>query len=228
MIIDGFNKLTLLDYPGHLSAIIFTRGCNFKCPFCQNSSLVLNKSHEKGNYSEDEVLAYLKKRQGILQGIVISGGEPTIQKNLKDFIKNVKKLRYDVKLDTNGSNPNLLRELIDEKLIDYVAMDIKNSFLRYSETAGKKIVEDKIKESIKILKENKIDFEFRTTISKELHDYESIKKICEYIGKDTKYFLQNYNDSDTVLQRGLHGFTDSELEEFRIKLIKDFPKIEIR
>lgn len=228
MIIDGFNKLTLLDYPGHLSAIIFTRGCNFKCPFCQNSSLVLNKSHEKGNYSEDEVLAYLKKRQGILQGIVISGGEPTIQKNLKDFIKNVKKLRYDVKLDTNGSNPNLLRELIDEKLIDYVAMDIKNSFLRYSATAGKKIVEDKIKESIKILKENKIDFEFRTTISKELHDYESIKKICEYIGKDTKYFLQNYNDSDTVLQRGLHGFTDSELEEFRIKLIKDFPKIEIR
>ena len=168
MKISGFQKLTLLDFPGKVSCIIFTQGCNFKCPYCQNSGLI---GHENEYLiPEEEIFSYLKKRQGILDGIVISGGEPTVQKDLDQFMRKVKELGYQIKLDTNGSNPDLIKKLLDEELVDYVAMDIKNVLSEYKDVTGVKVLEEKIKKSIKILQKSNIDHEFRTTIIKNIHD----------------------------------------------------------
>lgn len=208
MIINGLEKITIQDYPEHLACIIFTAGCNFQCPFCQNSSLI--KMNQKGLISEDEVLAYLTKRQHILDGVVISGGEPTVQKDLKDFILKVKALKLDVKLDTNGYNPKILQELITSHLIDYVAMDIKNVPEKYELTCGKKIAFAHIAKSINILKNSSLPHEFRTTIIKEEHTLEDIKKIISLIGND-HYYLQNFKESPDVLAKNLHGFSNEEL-----------------
>lgn len=227
MIIDGFNKLTLLDYPGYTACIIFTRGCNFNCNFCQNSTLIkINKS--KGLIRKEEVLEYLTKRKGILDGIVISGGEPTIQKDLISFIEEIKKLNLKVKLDTNGYNPKVLKYLIDHKLIDYIAMDIKHIFKNYKDIIKKNIVMDKINESINLIKDSNIDHEFRTTIIKEHHSLENIIEIIEFIGKNEKYYLQNFEDSDNVNCRNLHGFSDEELIELESALKKHSKNIKIR
>lgn len=214
MIIDGFDELTLLDYPGYLACIIFTRGCNFKCPYCQNSSLI-RYSKEPSKYSEEEILDFLNKRKGKLEGIVISGGEPTIQKGLKDFIKKIKMLDFKVKLDTNGSNPKILKELIDENLVDYIAMDIKNDLEHYEDVTFSKVNTKAIKESIDLICKSKIDYEFRTTIMKENHKIENLKNILELI-KDKKYYIQNFKVSDDVIDKSLSSFTDEEL-----KLIKE-------
>lgn len=227
MKISGMEKLTLLDYPSKTACLIFTQGCNLKCPFCQNSAL-LDTNHD-GIIDENEVLAYLDKRKGIIDGICISGGEPLIQKDVEKFIKRVKEKGVQVKLDTNGSNPKKLKDLIDKKLIDYVAMDIKNDFTDYGKTAGiEKINTNKIKESIKILENSDIEYEFRTTIVKELHDLKKIENICKYINRKSKYYLQNYRDSITVLQKGLTGFSDKELQEIKEKLSKKYPNVMIR
>lgn len=227
MKISGMEKLTLLDYPSKTACLIFTQGCNLKCPFCQNSAL-LDTNHD-GIIDENEVLAYLDKRKGIIDGICISGGEPLIQKDVEKFIKRVKEKGFQVKLDTNGSNPKKLKDLIDKKLIDYVAMDIKNDFTDYGKTAGiEKINTNKIKESIKILENSDIEYEFRTTIVKELHDLKKIENICKYINRKSKYYLQNYRDSITVLQKGLTGFSDKELQEIKEKLSKKYPNVMIR
>ena len=159
MIIDGFERLTLLDYPEHISCIIFTRGCNLRCSYCQNSSLMLLKK-TPGNVSEEEVLDYLQKRKNVLDGIVISGGEPTVQKGLIDFIKKVKAIGLKVKLDTNGFNPKVLKEVLDQNLVDYVAMDIKHSFKHYENIAKCKVNTKLLEESIKLLKNSGIDYEF--------------------------------------------------------------------
>ena len=165
-------------------------------------------------------------RKKILDGVVITGGEPTVQKDLKSFIKKIKDLGLLVKLDTNGGNPKVLQELIDEDLVDYVAMDIKNVFNKYNITAGKKINLDNIKKSIEILKASKIDYEFRTTIIKEMHSLDDIVSICKLVG-DAKYYLQNFEDSEFVIDHSLHGFSREELL-FIDKYLKDFPNVEIR
>lgn len=227
MIIDGFNKLTLLDYPGLTACIIFTRGCNFNCNFCQNSSLIkINK--RQGLISEQEVLSYLTKRKSVLDGIVISGGEPTIQKGLIEFIKKVKKIGVKVKLDTNGYNPQVLQYLIDNRLVDYIAMDIKHIFTNYAKIIKKNIGLDKIKQSIELLKKSQIDHEFRTTIIKEYHRSDDLIKIIAFIGKKEKYYLQNFVDSEDVNCRGLHGFTDEELISLENTLRKYSKNIKIR
>ena len=227
MKISGMEKLTLLDYPSKTACLIFTQGCNLKCPFCHNSSL-LDTNHD-GVIDESEVLAYLDKRKGLIDGICISGGEPLLQKDIESFIKEVKERGFKVKLDTNGSNPKKLKDLIDKNLLDYVAMDIKNDFTNYEKTSGiTKINIDKIKESIKILESSNIEYEFRTTIVKELHDVEKIENICKYIGKKSKYYLQNYRDSESVLQKGLTGFSNKELKELKEKLNKKYPNVSIR
>ena len=172
--IGGFQKLTLSDYPGNTACIIFTKGCNFNCSYCQNSSLI--KINDKDLITEDDIFKYLESRKKLLDGVVISGGEPTIQKNLKELIIKIKNMGFKVKLDTNGSNPNLLEELIKEKLLDYVAMDIKNIFSKYEEVINAKVKIDNIKKSIEILKNSEIDHEFRTTIIKNYHDKEKKKK----------------------------------------------------
>ena len=169
MTINGMQKLTLLDYPGNVACLIFTQGCNFRCPFCHNSGLLdMNNNCEK--IDEKEVFKYLEKRRGLLDGVCISGGEPLLQKDIEDFIRKVKDLGYKVKLDTNGSSPKKLKQLIEDGLIDYVAMDIKNDFLNYDKTAGMCTNIDNIKKSIEIIENSNIEYEFRTTIVKQFHD----------------------------------------------------------
>ena len=225
MNIAGVQKVTLLDYPGKVACEIFTQGCNFECPFCQNSSLI--PITNTGEFSEEEIFEYLNLRKNILDGVVITGGEPTVQKDLKGFIKKIKNLGLLVKLDTNGGNPKVLQELIDEDLVDYVAMDIKNIFNKYNITSGKKINLDNIKKSIEILKASKIDYEFRTTIIKEMHSLDDIVSICKLVG-NAKYYLQNFEDSENVIDHSLHGFSREELL-FIDKYLKDvFPNVEIR
>jgi len=211
-IIDGFDKLTLLNYPDKVACTIFTKGCNFKCPFCHNSSLI---SLDKENDKYKEVISYLNKRKGILDGVCITGGEPLIHKSTKELIKEIKSMGFLVKLDTNGSNPVMLKELIDENLIDYVAMDIKNTFDKYEMTIGCKTNIDNIKKSIDIIESSNIDYEFRTTIVKELHTFDDIKGIINMINKKSKYYIQNFRNSDGVLNKKLNGFTKEELENLQ-------------
>lgn len=227
MIIDGFNKLTLLDYPGHTACIIFTRGCNFNCNFCQNSSLIkMDKS--EGLINKEEVIEYLKKRKNILDGIVISGGEPTLQKDLISFIEEVKKLNLKIKLDTNGYNPKILKYLIENNLVDYIAMDIKHTFINYHKIIQKNIILDKIKESVNLIKESNIDHEFRTTIIKEHHKLDDLIEMIKFIGKRENYYLQNFVDSDNVNCSGLHGFSDEELISLENTLKKYSKNIKVR
>ncbi len=217
MIIDGFEQLTLLDYPGHLACMIFTRGCNFRCPYCQNSSLI-RYDKNPGKFSEEEILEFLKSRQGKLEGIVISGGEPTIQKGLIEFIRKVKELDFKVKLDTNGSNPKVLKQLLDENLVDYIAMDIKNDLEDYESVTDCKVNIGAIKESIELISKSKIDYEFRTTIMKECHKLANLKKILELI-KGKKYYVQNFQVSDDVINKSLSSFTTDELRGIKEELL---------
>lgn len=227
MKISGLQKLTLLDFPDVVSCIVFTKGCNLRCPFCHNSSLVVD-SKLTPEIDEEEVFSYLNKRKNILDGVVISGGEPLLQKDIKDFIVRIKTLGYKVKLDTNGVNSKLLSELIDEKLVDYVAMDIKNTFDKYDMTTGKSNSKiDNIKESIRILKKEKVPYEFRTTIVKDFHNIEDIKKILKYIN-GSKYFIQNFVDNENTIKKGLTGFTKDELININNELKKDFTNFKIR
>ena len=227
MIIDGLQKTTLLDFPGSVACIIFTRGCNFNCPYCQNSELIgCNK--DNGIFTEEYILNYLEKRKNVLDGVVISGGEPLLQKDIKEFIIKIRNLGLKIKLDTNGSNPQKLEELIKEGLIDYVAMDVKNVFAKYFNTIGNNTFIKNIERSIDILKKSNIKYEFRTTIVKEFHTVNDMYTICEFLGKDSKYYLQNFQDSDGVMNHGLHGFTHDELTDINSYLKKDFPNMEIR
>ena len=210
MFFAGFQKLTLLDYPGKVACILFTNGCNFRCPFCHNASLV--RAQDGADISDDEVLEFLKKRQGILEGVCISGGEPLIHNELKDFIREVKKLGYPVKLDTNGSFPQKLRELIGEGLVDYVAMDVKNSFEKYNVTTGINADIDSVKESIEILINGNIDYEFRTTLVSGFHTTQDMQRIGEMIKGTKKYYLQNFVDSGDILCPGLAPLGEEEME----------------
>lgn len=217
MQISGFQKTTVLDFPGHLAAIVFTKGCNYRCPFCQNGGLLKS---DVELIDEREILDYLKKRKNVLEGLTISGGEPTIQEHLEDFIKEVRSYGYKIKLDTNGSNPSVIRHLIEERLLDYIAMDIKNDFTKYEDISGVAHVDtEKIKESIAVIKNSGIDHEFRTTIVKEFHTIDDIENICRTVS-GSKYFVQNFEDSKEVLKSGLHGFTKKELEAIEEKIKK--------
>lgn len=225
MEISGFEKMTLTDYPGSVAAIVFTQGCNFKCPFCHNSDLIYFKS---GVIDENEVLDYLGKRKKMLDGVVITGGEPTMQKDLIGFLNKVKDLGLKVKLDTNGAKPEILQKIIDLNLVDYIAMDIKSSQNNYSEVSGVKVDINKIRESISIIKKSKLDFEFRTTVVKNYHNYESLLEICEYVGKDVKYYLQNFENSSRVLNSTLGSFSKDELLKMCAKINGKFPNVKVR
>jgi len=202
MQINGFNKTTLLDYPGHLASTIFLGGCNMRCPFCHNASLVTNVSTQP-IIPVEEVLSYLDKRKNILEGVCITGGEPTLYHDLPEFIASIKALGFKVKLDTNGTHPTMLRALINDSLLDYVSIDIKNSPAKYGVTAG---VSDfditPILESMSILLTGTLDYEFRTTIVKELHTEEDILSIGQWLQGATAYYLQCYKDSGDILSPG--------------------------
>lgn len=216
MKISGLQKLTLLDYPGHLACTVFTAGCNFRCPFCQNASLVL-PSKEISQYREEEILNFLSSRKHILEGLCISGGEPTMQPDLTDFIRKVKSMGYSVKLDTNGTHPKLLRELIEDQLIDMVAMDIKNSKESYPKTSGIEILNiNSIEESVDLLKEGRIPYEFRTTIVRELHTKKDMEDIGKWLYGSSPYYLQAFVDSGDLIGTNLTGYSKQEL----IKLLE--------
>ncbi len=209
----GFQKLTVLDYPGHVACIIFTKGCNFRCPFCHNALLVENDDEQI--YNEDEIIAFLEKRKKVLDGVCITGGEPLLHKELKAFLKKVKAMGYDVKLDTNGSFPERLRELVEAGLVDYVAMDIKNTFEKYSQTAGADVDTDKIKESIEFLLKGTVNYEFRTTVTDELHTASDIENIARSISGAEKYFIQNFVDSGNILEKNLKNLHPADGEKLR-------------
>lgn len=213
MQIHGFNKTTLLDYPGLVAATIFTGACNFRCPYCHNADLVLNPSSQPV-IPEEEILSHLRKRKGITQGVCITGGEPTLQKDLKDFIKKLKELDLKVKLDSNGYKPEELKDLVKDNLLDYIAMDVKAPLDEYDVIAGVKLDTSKLKESIDFLIAGDLPFEFRTTVIKDFHTRESFEKISELIKGAKNYYLQGYIDSPNVIQPGLTSYTYEEMQEF--------------
>jgi len=199
MKIGGFQKLTLIDYPGRIAATVFLTGCNFRCPFCYSSELVLpEKIKNQPKISEKDFFNFLKERKELIEGIVLCGGEPTISKGLIPLIKKIKKMGFSVKLDTNGSDPKMLKKLIDEKLVDYVAMDIKAPMEKYKKIFGKRVKIDDIEKSIKILKEGRVDYEFRTTVVPTVLNKEDILKIVRWIGPAKRYFLQNFRPEKTI------------------------------
>ncbi len=197
--IGGLQKTTLIDYPGRVACTVFLIGCNFRCPFCYSSELVLpEKIKLQPRIYEKDFFKFLKERRGLLDGVTVCGGEPTINKDLPQFCKKIKKLGYFVKLDTNGSNPQMLKKLIDEKLIDYVAMDIKAPEEKYNKSAGVKVDIKKIQKSIDVLKEGKVDYEFRSTILPRLHTKEDVINMAKWIKGTKKYYLQNFRAEKTV------------------------------
>lgn len=229
MKISGLQKVTLLDYPGKIACTIFTCGCDFRCPFCHNSSLV-TRADEAPILDEDEdILAFLRKRKKALDGVCITGGEPLIHADIRDFIIKIRELGFKIKLDTNGSFPAKLIELVEAGLIDYVAIDIKNSKEKYAQTIGLPTFDmSKIEKSVDFLMKGDIPYEFRTTLVREFHTLTDLEKIADWIGQSQAYFLQNFVDSGDLIQSGLHGFTPEEMREFYKALKNKFKKIELR
>ncbi|MGI6095954.1 MAG: anaerobic ribonucleoside-triphosphate reductase activating protein [Lachnospiraceae bacterium] len=228
MNICGLNKTTLLDYPGKIACTIFLGGCNFRCPFCHNSRLVLSP-HTQPQLTEEEILSFLKKRQGILEGVCITGGEPTQEKGLIAFIEKIHNIGYPIKLDTNGSRPWILKKLVHNQLIDMVAMDIKSSFSSYEKVAGVKGISlDPIRESAAFLLTDVIPYEFRTTVVRELHNAEDFRQIGKWLAGCQAYYLQAYQDSPEVMIPGFTSYTREELEEFQAILQQTISKVEIR
>lgn len=235
MKILGLQKQSLIEYPGKISAVIFLGGCNFRCHFCHVPTLVLPELIETQNeISQEEILSFLEKRKTFLEAVSITGGEPTLNKDLPDFIKKIKSLGFLVQLETNGTNPEMLRKLIEENFIDYVAMDIKHrldSFEKYNEITGFKLTKElfeNIKESIKILLSNKIDYQFRTTLIKEFHQKEDILEICKEIQGAKIYYLQNYQKENKTISGNIFTpFKEEEIEEI-IKDCKNLVNIHYR
>lgn len=231
MILGGLQKLTLIDYPGHIAATVFTMGCNFRCPFCHNPELVSDSRYTVSGILEKEFFDLLKNRQGKLEGVCITGGEPTIQPDIIDFIRKIKKLEYKVKLDTNGARPDVLRLLYRENLLDFVAMDIKNSLKKYATTANSKIDKERIKLSADLIRNSGIDYEFRTTVVPGLHEEGDFLKIGEWLEGAKKYVLQAFEDKGKILDPRLKKKTKGkrmDLEKIAKSIEKYFGKVEIR
>lgn len=221
MEINGFMKMTLLDFPSKVACTIFCGGCNFLCPFCHNAFLVTEREKAE-SFTEKEIFDFLKKRQGLLDGVCITGGEPLLQPDLEGFIRKIKDMGFLVKLDTNGFLTKKLQHLVNEGIIDYVAMDVKNSLEKYPDTVGlDKLDTSKIKESIDFLLTGKVDYEFRTTVSSELHTVEDIKSIGKLIKGAKRYFLQNFEDSGHLIGEGLTSVTPENLVKMQ-QIATDF------
>ncbi len=227
MLIKGLQKLTLLDYPGKMACTVFTAGCNFRCPFCHNASLVTNIDDER--ISEEEFFSFLNKRQGILEGVCITGGEPTLQPDLAEFMKKIKDLGYAIKLDTNGYRPDVLKDIVNNGLVDYVAMDIKNSKEKYGLTVGiEKMDIAKIEESVDFLKNGNCPYEFRTTVVKELHTPQDIESMAKWISGATQYFLQSFVDSGDLICTGYSGYDKNDMKNMLNIAKKHFSNTELR
>jgi pyruvate formate lyase activating enzyme len=228
MHIGGMQKLTLLDYPGKVACTIFLSGCNLRCLYCHNPDLVLPERIERQELSAAEVLLFLENRRGKLDGVCISGGEPTLQQDLPRFAADIRSLGYVVKLDTNGTNPGMLRELLHDDLLDYVAMDIKNSPEHYAETCGGVDVLPKVQESASLLLNSALDYEFRTTVCKPLHTEKEMAEIGRWLKGAKRYFLQSFEDSGDLVIGGVQAHTQAELMRLLHAVLPYIPNTQLR
>ena len=226
MNIQGFQKLTLLDYPGRTACTVFTGGCNLRCPFCHNADLV--RTPIAGPNLTDEVLTYLARRQGILDGVCITGGEPLLQPDLVDFIRQIKELGYAVKLDTNGALPDRLAALLDTDLVDYVAMDVKSSPAGYAAAAGVDTDWTVFDRSIRILQESGVPHEFRTTAVGGLHTPEDFAAIGRWLSGASAYYIQRFVDSGRLLGEGFSPFSIEEMERLLTVAREHIPTAQLR
>lgn len=227
MNINGLQKLTLLDFPGHTACTVFLAGCDMKCPFCHNSELIDGSADVI--MTDEEFLTFLKGRLGLLDGVAFTGGEPLLRKGLPILLQKIKELGFATKLDTNGAHPKALKSVLDSKLVDYVAMDVKNSPEKYSETSGKADIDiAKIKESIEIIMNSGVDYEFRTTVVDQLHDESSFIAISQLIQGAKRYFLQAFTDRDTVVYSGFSAPAKETMEKYAEIVRKTVKNVEIR
>ncbi|MBQ4108156.1 MAG: anaerobic ribonucleoside-triphosphate reductase activating protein [Clostridia bacterium] len=225
---SGFQRLTLLDYPGKVACTLFTSGCNLRCPFCHNASLVTHIDNTN-IYKEEEILSYLKKRQGILEGVCISGGEPLLHAEIEDFISKVKELGYSVKLDTNGFFPDKLISLVNKGLIDYVAVDFKNCYEKYALTAGVENLDiAPFKKTVEFLLSGAVDYEFRTTVVDGLHQTQDIVNIAKTISGAPRYFLQSFVDSGDLIGSGFCAISPENMKKTADLARAFVPNTEIR
>ena len=228
MKIGGLQKTSLLDYPGILSAIIWTAGCNFRCPFCYNKQLVLGKTEI---ISEETILSFLEKRRDVLEGLSISGGEPLLQEDIVDFTEKVKKLNYLIKIDTNGAFPEKLKELIDKKLVDYVSMDVKAPKEKYAQLAGVKIDISKIKQSVDLIKNEAPDYEFKTTIVPGLLDKKDIVEIAKWLEGSKQFYLQQFKSDSPLVSSKLNDivpYSEEKLSEMLYEIKPFFKNCNLR
>lgn len=233
MLIGGLQKTTLIDYPGKLAATVFLAGCNFRCPFCHNPELVFPDRLGGGVMAEKDFFAWLKSRRGKLEGICITGGEPTLQKDLLIFLRRIKKMGFLIKLDTNGSRPDVLRRALKENLLDFIAMDIKNSPEKYALTTGVKLDVERIRLSVDLIRHSKADYEFRTTVAPGLHHSRDLLAIGRWLEGSKKYVLQKYDFKGKILseeyrQKTLRWKKRLDLNQEKRKLKKYFDRVEVR
>lgn len=227
MKIHGLQKMTLLDFPGKVACTVFFGGCDMRCPFCHNAELLDGSAPPI--MDEQELLSFLKKRKGLLDGVAITGGEPLLQPDLPALAARIRDMGYPVKLDTNGTHPARLRNMIEKGLVQYVAMDIKNAPERYAVTTGLPVFDiTPVRESVSLLMEGRTAYEFRTTVVAELHDDSSFEQIGKWIRGAAHYFLQKFTDRDTVPFEGLHAPTDEQMIQWADMLRKDIPSVELR
>ena len=230
MKVTGIQKLTLLDYPGVVACTVFTAGCNFRCPFCHNAMLVLPEQIDDECLTDDEVFGFLKKRRGVLDGVAVTGGEPLLHADMPEFLARVKELGYKIKLDTNGSNPELLSEIVKNKLVDRVAMDIKNAPEEYARTIGLKSFDiAPVERSKDMLLRGDIDYEFRTTVVKGIHTKESLIGAAKWIEGAKEYYLQQFKDSgNLILPDGLSAYDEKQMHALADAVRDYVPTVEVR
>lgn len=225
MKIGGLQKLTLIDYPQKPACTVFLAGCNFRCPWCHSPGLVVPEKIEKSpKLKEEDFFKFLKKRKGLLEGVVICGGEPTVNKDLPDLIKKIKDLGYQVKLDTNGSNPKMIERLLEEDLLDYIAMDLKAPLADYKKATGVNLDPKLLRRSIQLIK-SMPDYEFRTTLVPGIHTKKDLLSIAKEIEGSRNYFLQTFRGKVTINNsyQEKNSFTKEEMKEFK-KLVEDYVK----
>ncbi len=228
MRIGGMQKLTLLDYPGKIACTVFLSGCNLRCPYCHNPGLVLPEQSSDPGISEAEVFSFLEQRRGKLDGVCVTGGEPTLQPELPEFLKKLRNFGYAIKLDTNGTNPGMLRALLDDGLLDYAAMDIKNSPSRYEETCGGADVLSLVRESAALLLDGSVEYEFRTTVCKPLHTEKEMEEIGRWLRGARRYFIQVFVDSGNLVSGGVQPHTQEELARLRQAVLPYIPNTQMR
>ena len=227
MLLKGLQKTTLLDFPGKVACTVFTGGCNFRCPFCHNARLVTEQEHEE-QIAEEEFFSFLGKRRGILDGVCVTGGEPLLQKDILPFLSRIREMGFLIKLDTNGSRPEVLNEIIEARLVDYIAMDLKNSKKKYAVTCGLNAYPGEIDESIKLIMQSGIEYEFRTTVVREFHAPEDMVNMARWIEGAPRYFLQGFIDSGNLIGSGCSAYSTAEMKELLALVTPIIPTAALR